>query len=45
MTEDSVKTQVINKCIKVTLIKSLNINIKEVKQIIRDMCYDSCKAK
>ncbi|MCI9069957.1 transposase [Clostridium sp.] len=44
MTEDSVKTQVINKCIKVTLIKSLNINIKEVKQIIRDMCYDSCKA-
>lgn len=34
----------INKCIKITLNKSLNIDIKEIKQIIRDMNYASCKA-
>lgn len=34
----------INKCIKVTLNKSLNIDTKEVKKIIRDMNYASCKA-
>lgn len=33
-----------NKCIKITLVKSLNINMKEIKQIIRDMSYASCKA-
>lgn len=34
----------INKCIKVTLNKALNIDMKEIKQIIRDMNYASCKA-
>lgn len=33
-----------NKCIKITLVKSLNANMKEIKQIIRDMSYASCKA-
>ena len=34
----------INKCIRVTLNKCLNLDIKEIKQIIRDMNYMSCKA-
>lgn len=34
----------INKCIKVTLNKCLNKDMKEIKQIIRDMNYMSCKA-
>lgn len=34
----------INKCIKVTLGKCLNEDMKEIKQIIRDFNYMSCKA-
>lgn len=34
----------INKCIKVTLNKCLNEDMKEIKQIIRDFNYMSCKA-
>nr|DAH73331.1 MAG TPA: endonuclease [Caudoviricetes sp.] len=34
----------INKCIKVTLKKCLNLDIKEVKNIIKDMNYLACKA-
>lgn len=34
----------INKCIRVTLNKCLNMDIKEIKQIIRDFNYDSCRA-
>ena len=34
----------INKCIKVTLNKCLNMDMKEIKQIIRDFNYDSCRA-
>lgn len=34
----------INKCIKITLKKCLNLDIKEIKQIIRDFNYMSCKA-
>lgn len=34
----------INKCIKVTLKKCFNEDIKKVKQIIRDFNYMSCKA-
>lgn len=34
----------INKCIKVTLNKCLNMDMKEMKQIIRDFNYDSCRA-
>ena len=34
----------INKCIKVTLVKCLNEDMKEIKQIIRDFNYMSCKA-
>ena len=34
----------INKCIRVTLNKCLNMDMKEIKQIIRDMNYMSCKA-
>ena len=34
----------LNKCIKVVLNKALNANMKEIKQIIRDTSYDSCKA-
>lgn len=34
----------INKCIKVTLIKCLNYDYKEIKQIIRDFNYTACKA-
>ena len=34
----------INKCIKVTLKKCLNKDYKEIKQIIRDFNYMSCKA-
>lgn len=34
----------INKCIKVTLNKCLNMDLKEIKQIIRDFNYDSCRA-
>lgn len=34
----------INKCIKVILNKCLNEDIKEVKQVIRDFNYMSCKA-
>ena len=33
-----------NKCIKVTLCKCLNEDIKNVRKIIRDMSYLSCKA-
>lgn len=33
-----------NKCIKIILDRCLNRNIKEVKQVIRDMSYVSCKA-
>ena len=34
----------INKCIRVTLIKCLNEDMKKIKQIIRDLNYMSCKA-
>ena len=34
----------INKCIKVTLNKCLNMDMKKIKQIIRDFNYDSCRA-
>lgn len=34
----------INRCIKVTLNKCLNMDIKEIKQIIRNFNYCSCKA-
>lgn len=34
----------INKCVKVTLNKCLNMDMKEIKQIIRDFNYDSCRA-
>lgn len=34
----------INKCIKVTLKKCLNEDIKKIKQIIKDFNYMSCKA-
>lgn len=34
----------LNKCIKVTLVKCLNYDYKEIKQIIRDLNYVSCKA-
>ena len=34
----------INKCIKVTLNKCLNMDMKEIKQVIRDFNYDSCRA-
>lgn len=34
----------INRCIKVTLNKCLNMDMKEIKQIIRDFNYDSCRA-
>lgn len=34
----------INKCIKVTLVKCLNMDMKEMKQLIRDFNYDSCRA-
>lgn len=34
----------INKCIKVTLKKCLNMDIKEVKKIIKNMNYLACKA-
>ena len=34
----------INKCIKVTLNKCLNKDMKEIKKIIRDFNYDSCRA-
>ena len=34
----------INKCIKVTLVKCLNEDMKEIKRIIRDFNYMSCKA-
>ena len=34
----------INKCIRVTLNKCLNKDMKEIKKIIRDFNYDSCRA-
>lgn len=34
----------INKCIRITLNKCLNMDMKEIKQIIRDFNYCSCKA-
>lgn len=34
----------INKCIKVTLNKCLNMDMKEIKRIIRYFNYDSCRA-
>ena len=33
-----------NKCIKVTLNKCLNKDMEEIKKIIRDFSYDSCRA-
>lgn len=34
----------VNKCIKITLNKCLNMDVKEIKQIIKDFNYDSCRA-
>lgn len=34
----------LNKCIRITLCKCLNMDMKEIKQIIRDFNYDSCRA-